>query len=159
MTTLTLSDGRLAQLREAKGRDLLAATKLTDDPSALSLALGAQVLKAIRKQMQRVGEAGRNFAEVSPRRQHRIRQQAKTARYAIDCLAPVLPHRLQGAVRRALVRFQDAAGRVQDSSVAAAAVQRLTRSAALHRELAAWAAQRRAKPAQKAQRLAARLSA
>lgn len=44
MTTLTLSDGRLAQLREAKGRDLLAATKLTDDPSALSLALGAQVL-------------------------------------------------------------------------------------------------------------------
>ena len=121
--------------------------------------VGAQALKAIRKQMQRVGEAGRNFAEVSPRRQHRIRQQAKTVRYAIDCLAPVLPHRLQGAVRRALVRFQDAAGRVQDSSVAAAAVQRLTRSAALHRELAAWAAQRRAKPAQKAQRLAARLSA
>ena len=121
--------------------------------------VGAQALKSIRKQLQRVAEAGRKFAQHSPRRQHRIRQQAKTARYAIDCLAPVLPHRLQGAVGRALVRFQDAAGRVQDSSVAAAAVQRLTRSAALRRELAAWAAQRREKPAQKAQRLAARLSA
>lgn len=42
--TLTLSDGRVAELRDAKGRDLVAAAKLTDDPNALSLALAAQVL-------------------------------------------------------------------------------------------------------------------
>ena len=42
--TLTLSDGRLARLREAKGRDLIAATRLTDDTNALALALAAQVL-------------------------------------------------------------------------------------------------------------------
>ena len=39
--TLTLSDGRLARLREAKGRDLIAATRLTDDTNALALALAA----------------------------------------------------------------------------------------------------------------------
>jgi CHAD domain-containing protein len=106
-----------------------------------------------------VAEAGRNFARHSPQRQHRIRLQAKTVRYAIDCLAPVLPRRLSGAVRRALARFQDAAGRAQDATVALEAVGRLTRSAALHGDLAAWAAKRRSKPAHKAQRLAARLSA
>ena len=44
MTDLTLSDGRLASLREAKGRDLIAASRLTDDVNALALALAAQVL-------------------------------------------------------------------------------------------------------------------
>jgi len=44
MTTITLSDGRVAELREAKGRDLIAASRLTDDAAALSLALAAQVL-------------------------------------------------------------------------------------------------------------------
>lgn len=36
---LTLSDGRLARLREAKGRDLIAATRLTDDTNALAVTL------------------------------------------------------------------------------------------------------------------------
>ena len=38
---LTLSDGRLARLREAKGRDLIAATRLTDDTNALAAWAGA----------------------------------------------------------------------------------------------------------------------
>lgn len=44
MTDLTLSDGRMASLRAAKGRDLIAASRLTDDVNALALALAAQVL-------------------------------------------------------------------------------------------------------------------
>jgi len=44
VTQITLSDGRIADLREAKGRDLIAASRLTDDAAALSLALAAQVL-------------------------------------------------------------------------------------------------------------------
>jgi len=125
----------------------------TDKPA------GALALKTVRKRLRRLADAGRNFARHSPQRQHRIRLQAKTVRYAIDCLAPMLPGRLQGAVRRALGRFQEAAGRAQDARVALAAVQRLTRSAELRRAAAHWAAAQRAKSAGKARRLAARLSA
>jgi len=119
---------------------------------------GALALKAVRKRLRRVVELGRDFARHSPQRQHRIRVQAKTVRYAIDCLASVLPGRLQGKQRRALVRFQDAAGRAQDAMVALAAVQRLTRSVALRRAAATWAAAQRARSAGKAQGLVARLS-
>lgn len=121
--------------------------------------VGAAAARAVRKRLRRLAEAGRDFARHSPERQHRIRLQAKTVRYAIDALGPLLPRRVQGPVRRALARFQEAAGRAQDAQVAVAAVHRLSRSAVLRREAAVWAAANRARPVAKAQRLAARLSA
>ena len=44
MTELTLSDGRRAELRAAKGRDLVAGARRTDDANAIALAVASQVL-------------------------------------------------------------------------------------------------------------------
>ncbi len=178
------ADARWAQvLAAARRRRAAAAAQLRrglDSPDFAALALrllqwssgdaepaatdtrrpvGDAATRAVRKRLQRLAEAARDFSGHSPERQHRIRLQAKTVRYAIDSLDALLPRRIRGAVRRALARFQEAAGRAQDAQVALAAVHRLSRSVALRREAAAWATASRARPVAKAQRLAARLSA
>jgi inorganic triphosphatase YgiF len=112
----------------------------------------------LRKRLRRVARAGLGLSRCSPQRQHRIRLQAKTVRYAIDALASVLPSKLRGAGRRALARFQDAAGRAQDALVVVAVAQRLTRSAPLRRAVAQWAAARRRKAIARAEKAAARLN-
>jgi inorganic triphosphatase YgiF len=127
-------------------------------PKGVQRPVGEVASRAVRKRLRRVARAGLELARRSPQRQHRIRLQAKTVRYAIDALEAVLPPRLQGPGRRALARFQDAAGRAQDALVVVAAVQRLTRSAALRGAVAAWAAQRRRKAIAKAQGYAGRLT-
>jgi inorganic triphosphatase YgiF len=132
----------------------------TDTPPALpGSPLDTLAITSVTKRMRRVAKAARGFARRSAQRQHRIRVQAKTLRYGIEILSGFLPRNSAAEARRALARFQDAAGRAQDLRVLVAAVERLTRSARLRRAARAWAREGRAKAVAKAQGLAARLSA
>ena len=118
-----------------------------------------QAARELRKRLRRLARAAGTLSRCTPQRQHRIRLQGKTVRYAIDALAAVLPPRLQATSRRALARFQDAAGRAQDAIVMQAAIERLSRSAPLRHSVAQWAAARRRKAIAKAEKAAGRLSA
>jgi inorganic triphosphatase YgiF len=154
--------GRLRrQLQEPSfAQFALRLLQWTDTPPALpGSPLDTVAIDSVRKRMGRVVKAARGFARRSAQRQHRIRVQAKTLRYGIEILSGFLPRTNAAEARRALARFQDAAGRAQDLRVLVAAVERLTRSAPLRRRARAWARDGRRKAVAKAQGLAAHLSA
>ncbi len=113
----------------------------------------------LRRQRNRLAADARGFAAQPPARQHRVRRRAKAVRYALVVFAQFLPRRTLRAVIRRLVRFQDAAGRVQDAALARTLARRLTRSARLRARIDAWAQSGAQAAASRAQRLALRISA
>ena len=116
--------------------------------------LGNYAGKALRQQRRRLAKAARGFAGASMERQHKIRLQAKSLRYAFEMLRGVAPDALSDAELRNLSRFQDAAGRARDLALSRAALQRLTRSRSLRRQIAAWTRAQRRTGLDKARRLA-----
>jgi len=128
-------------------------------PPAPGIRVDRVAGKSVRRGVRRVAVAARGFSRRSPQRQHRIRLQAKAVRYAIDILGEVLPRKRSRAARRALARFQDAAGHAQDMCVLVRSIARLTRSATLRRAALEWTEAQRARAIAEAQRHADALSA
>ncbi|SPE34927.1 putative Adenylate cyclase [Burkholderiales bacterium] len=113
--------------------------------------------KAVRARQRRLAVAARSFARLPAERQHKIRIQAKGLRYGIEMLQASLPKRIRRGALLGLTRFQDAAGSARDALLVQLAVARLTRSAAIRRQVQQWAQSRQSTAIGKAQRLAAYL--
>jgi inorganic triphosphatase YgiF len=110
--------------------------------------------KALRQRQRRLAKAARGFAGASMQRQHKIRLQAKSLRYAFEALRGVAPDALRQSDLRTLSRFQDTAGRARDLSLARAALLGLTRSKSLRRQIDAWTREQKRVGLEKARRLA-----
>jgi len=127
------------------------------EPAKPGKRLGAFARKAVRSRQRRLAEAARSFSALPVERQHKVRIQAKALRYGIEMLQSCLPKRARRVALAALARFQDAAGKARDALFVQAIVERMTRSAALRRQVDEWAKAQRAAAIVKAQRLAADL--
>jgi inorganic triphosphatase YgiF len=112
---------------------------------------------ALRRRRRELAKAARSFDKASARRQHKIRLQAKNLRYAYETLRAVLPDEVRKSELRTLSRFQDAAGSARDLAQAAASLESLPHSGALHGQIKAWTQGRRREGLQQARRLAATL--
>jgi triphosphatase len=99
-----------------------------------------------RRLLRKLDKSGRPFARLSLERQHKIRKQAKSLRYAMEMLRAVLPKDLRRLALPGLARFQEVAGLARDLALAQDMIERLTRSDALRESLRDWvrAEQRRA---------------
>jgi len=128
------------------------------EPQEQGARLGAFAQKAVRQRRHRLAKAARGFAGASMARQHKIRLQAKSLRYAIETLHGVLPGALRGAELRTLSRFQDSAGCARDLALAESTLEGLTSSRQLRRQIADWTREQRRIGLEKAQRLAAELA-
>ena len=127
------------------------------DPAKPGKRLSGFARKAVRSRQHRLAAAARSFSRLPVERQHKVRIQAKALRYGIEMLQSSLPKRARRVGLPALARFQDAAGSARDALFVQAVVERLTRSAAVRRQVGEWAQAQRATAIVKAQRLAADL--
>jgi len=127
------------------------------DPAKPGKRLDSFARKVLRSRQRRLVAAARSFSELPLKRQHKARIQAKGLRYGIEMLQLSLPKRTRRVGLPALARFQDAAGVARDALFVQAVVERLTRSAAVRRQVGDWAKAQRAAAIVKAQRLAADL--
>lgn len=127
------------------------------DPAHEGRRLDEFARKALRQHRRRLTKAARSFAGASTARQHKIRLQAKSLRYAVVTLRGVVPGAMPGSQLRTLGRFQDAAGSARDLALAESALRRLTKSSLLHRQIADWTREQRRIGLDKAKRLAAEI--
>jgi len=127
------------------------------DPAKSGKRLDSFARKVLRSRQRRLVAAARSFSELPLKRQHKARIQAKGLRYGIEMLQSSLPKKARRVGLPALARFQDAAGVARDALFVQALVERLTRSAAVRRQVGDWAKAQHAAAIVKAQRLAADL--
>jgi len=126
-------------------------------PAKASKRLASLAPKAVRVRQRRLTATARSFAQLTIRRQHKARIQAKALRYGIEMLHASLPKRIRRLGLPALERFQDAAGGARDALIVEAVVARLSRSPVVRQQVGDWAHRQRAAAIARAQRLAADL--
>lgn len=122
-------------------------------------ALRAVAKPSLRKLHARLFESARGFAELSEKRQHRVRIRAKRLRYAVDFFGAVLPPRSAARYTKRLAALQDELGLLNDIAVAAARLPALAASARQRAALRAWAHDARGRTVRGAARQLARLQA
>jgi inorganic triphosphatase YgiF len=110
--------------------------------------------EALQRDRRELAKAARGFAKASMARQHKIRLQAKSQRYAIEALRGVAPQAEHKGEQRVLARFQDAAGCARDLALARRALRGLTHSRPLLRQIDDWTRAQKRAGLEKACRLA-----
>ncbi len=109
------------------------------DSAPLQMVAPAAVGRLLRRFVRRGGR----FARLSDGERHKLRIAAKHLRYALEAAHAAFPKNAVRDTMHALERFQDAAGRDVDVTVARDVVARLTRSAAVRTQARKWGRTRR----------------
>jgi len=112
-------------------------------------AYASRILALRLRKLRRLTD---DYATLSFERQHKSRIQAKLLRYGTEMLQDCIPRAGVRRQLRALARFQDAVGCVQDARVAQETLGALTRSPALRYALAEWAQAEQRRHTPRAQR-------
>lgn len=97
--------------------------------------LAAVAAEALAPLQRRLAKAAPRFAALSPRKQHRVRIEAKRLRYALDFFAAALPAAEAKRLSKTLAALQDALGALNDLEVAQAWLRPLLPQAAQRRAL------------------------
>jgi CHAD domain-containing protein len=85
---------------------------------------------ALTRAHERLLDAARFFAALSPERRHRVRILAKRLRYSLDILSIALPGGSTEQYAERLAHLQDLLGEINDFEVASLALRRVSRSPA-----------------------------
>jgi inorganic triphosphatase YgiF len=104
-----------------------------EPPDDASPALRKRAPRLLDRAQQRLAEAARFFAALTPTRRHEVRILAKRLRYALDLFAVALPARPTEAYGERLAALQDLLGALNDGEVARTAIAALGADAALKR--------------------------